>query len=65
MHWNIARCQQVLGLAGLTLGEYLWMLQQPDFVGGRLIALGSEAAHGFQGRQVLHQPQVTHDERCH
>ncbi|MCY1454252.1 hypothetical protein D9M71_713040 [compost metagenome] len=66
-HRDVSRRQQMLGLAGLALGEHLGMLQQPDFVGRPFVALASQATHRLQGRQVVHQPQMTHDEfgRCH
>src|SRR5690606_24707050 len=62
---NIPRRQQVLGLAGLPLGEHRRVLQQPDLVSRPGIALGGQRAHGVQRGLVFHQPQMTHDQLGH
>ncbi|MNF01155.1 hypothetical protein D3C80_2001060 [compost metagenome] len=66
-HRDVSRCEQMFGLASLTLSKYPGVLQQPDFVRCPFVALGSQASHRFEGRQIVHQPQMAHDKfgRCH
>ena len=64
-HRDVTRRQQMFGLAGLTLGEHPGVLQQPDFIGRQLIALGGQPTHRVQGRQIIHDTEVAHDELGH
>jgi len=50
---NISGLQQVLGFAGLTLGEHRRMLAQPDFVRRVLIASSGEILHRKQTAGVI------------
>ncbi|MNN48705.1 hypothetical protein D3C81_1632010 [compost metagenome] len=61
-HRNIARYQQVLGLAGLALGENRGVLYQPDFVLAVRATLLGEATHGFQHRFIGLQAKLAKTE---
>ena len=52
-HRDITRTEQVLGLAGLALGEHGRMLDHPELGGGILIARVGEISHRLPGGQVV------------
>ncbi|KPW13673.1 Uncharacterized protein ALO42_05448 [Pseudomonas syringae pv. atrofaciens] len=60
---NITRQQQMLGLAGLSLGENRRMLDQPDFIGSLATTLVGKALHGVPGGFVIDQAQITKTQR--
>jgi hypothetical protein len=53
----------MLCLAGLALGKYPWMLQQPELIGGIGISLVSEFAHGIQDWLIFSKTQLTNKQR--
>jgi hypothetical protein len=63
-HRDITRQQQVLGLAGLALGEHRRVLDQPDFVGGIAAAFVGEALHGMPDRLVSHLAKLAKAQRA-
>src|SRR5690606_15081268 len=64
-HRYIAGRQEMLGLAGLPLGEHLGVLEQPDLIGSARIALTGQATHRLQRGLVVHQPEMAYDELRH
>ncbi|MNY21913.1 hypothetical protein D3C86_1554920 [compost metagenome] len=63
-HRNIPGKQQVLGLAGLALGEHRGMLNQPDLVGGIAAAFVGEALHGMPDWLVSHLAEFAKAQRA-
>lgn len=59
-HRNIAGQQQVLGLAGLPLGEYRRMLHQPELVRSVDRTLIGEVLHGMPNRLIRLQTKLAH-----
>ncbi|MNI20362.1 hypothetical protein D3C73_738430 [compost metagenome] len=57
-HRNITGKQQMLGLAGLALGEHRRVFDQPDLVGGIVAAFVGEALHGMPDRLVSHLAEL-------
>src|SRR5690606_20950321 len=57
-HGNVARCQHVLGFAGLAEGEHRIVLHQPQFVRAVLATRVSEGLHRAPHRLVCAAPQV-------
>ncbi|MNP21365.1 hypothetical protein D3C76_1139790 [compost metagenome] len=57
-HRNITGKQQMLGLAGLALGEHRRVFHQPDLVGGIVAAFVGEALHGMPDRLVSHLAEL-------
>ena len=62
---NIARRQQVLGLASLTLREHRRMLDEPELVRRVFITRCGEGAHRFEGFRVVAPTELTHQDRSH
>ncbi|MNT45591.1 hypothetical protein D3C72_1821870 [compost metagenome] len=63
-HRDIARQQQVLGLAGLALGEDRRVFDQPDLVGGIAAAFVGEALHGMPDWLVSHLAEFAKAQRA-
>ena len=61
-HRDIAGHQQVLGFAGLALGEDRVMLHQPQLVRRSLGTTVGEVVHGLGYRRVGLQPQLTQND---
>jgi hypothetical protein len=60
---DITGGQYMLGLAGLALGEYRRMLDQPEFISGVFIPLVGELLHGMPDRLVIGKPELS-DEKA-
>ena len=54
--------QHVLCLAGLPLGKYPRVLQQPQFIRGIVGTRISEILHSLQRGRVVHQAQLANDQ---
>ncbi|MCY1181145.1 hypothetical protein D9M73_216340 [compost metagenome] len=61
-HRDVARHQQVLGLAGLPLGEDRRVLDQPDFILAVRAALLGKTTHGLQHRFIGLQAKLAKTE---
>ena len=57
-HRDVARRQQVLGLAGLPLGEHRRVLHQPKLVAGVSVAVVGEGLHCAPNRLIVGQAQA-------
>ena len=62
-HRNIARHQQMFGLAGLALGENGVMLYQPDFVAAVAVTAIGELMHGIGDGLPVALAELTNKKR--